>query len=112
MRIDQQAGLHVAFSAQRSSAAQCLATMSGRMPRAEQGCLWLRRSLTRLFKGRFEVRLPRTWGGVFRNDYDHRDFCAIGASAGAQRFILYLLRSVFPHALSGWQCVPPQTNPS
>ena len=29
------------------------------------------------------MRLPRSWGGIFRNDYDHRDFCAIGASAGA-----------------------------
>ena len=29
------------------------------------------------------MRLPRNWGGIFRNDYDHRDFCAIGASAGA-----------------------------
>ena len=58
---------------------------SGCAPVAEQGCAWLRRSLTRLLKGRVEVRLPRTWGGVFRNDYDHRDFCAIGASAGAQR---------------------------
>lgn len=43
---------------------------------------FLRRSLTKLFGNRFEVRLPHKWGGRFRNDYDHRDFCAIGASAG------------------------------
>lgn len=42
----------------------------------------LRRSLTRLFKDRVHVRLPRSWGGLFRSDYDHRDFSAIGASAG------------------------------
>ena len=90
---DQQAGLHMdscsVLSAQRSSnktalSADC-SNRSGRAPRAERGCAWLRRSLTRLLKGKVEVRLPRTWGGVFRNDYDHRDFCAIGASAGAQR---------------------------
>ena len=67
---------------------------SGHVPLAEQGGVSLRRSLTRLLKGKVEVRLPRTWGGVFRNDYDHRDFCAIGASAGAQRSVLYLLRAV------------------
>ena len=40
------------------------------------------------------MRLPRTWGGVFRNDYDHRDFCAIGASAGAEHMALSFLRAV------------------
>ena len=45
--------------------------------------IWgLCRSLTKLFGNRFQVRLPHKWGGLFRNDYDHRDFCAIGASAG------------------------------
>ena len=77
---------------------------SGCVPRAEQGCDWLRRSLTRLLKGKVEVRLPRTWGGVFRNDYDHRDFCAIGASAGAQRSVLYLLRAVPAYQTLGGKC--------
>ena len=43
----------------------------------------LRRSLTRLLRGRCKVQLPRRWGGHFRNDYDHRDFTSIGAAAGA-----------------------------
>ncbi len=32
---------------------------------------------------RWNVRLPRKWGGYFRNDADHRDFAAIGTAAGA-----------------------------
>ena len=40
------------------------------------------RSLTKLLRGKGEVKLPRSWGGHFRNDYDHRDFTAIGAAAG------------------------------
>lgn len=52
-----------------------------RMQDSQSACVW-RRSLTKLFGNRFEFRLPHSWGGLFRNDYDHRDFCAIGASAG------------------------------
>ncbi|KAK9915224.1 hypothetical protein WJX75_006445 [Coccomyxa subellipsoidea] len=40
------------------------------------------RSLTKLLGGRCEVKLPRSWGGFFRNDFDHRNFSAIGAAAG------------------------------
>ncbi|CAL8469782.1 g9324 [Coccomyxa elongata] len=40
------------------------------------------RSLTKLLRGKREVKLPRSWGGFFRNDYDHRDFTAVGAAAG------------------------------
>lgn len=50
-------------------------------------CLvWLgqHRSLTKLLRGKREVKLPRSWGGFFRNDYDHRDFTAIGAAAGEE----------------------------
>jgi hypothetical protein len=42
-----------------------------------------RRFLTKLIGGWRDVKLPRSWGGYFRNDFDHRDFAAIGASAGA-----------------------------
>lgn len=34
------------------------------------------------FNGRWAVRLPRRWGGYFRNDADHRDFASIGTAAG------------------------------
>ena len=52
------------------------------------------RSLTKLLKDKVQVRLPRSWGGVFRNDYDHRDFCAIGASAGAASAPYFILTNV------------------
>lgn len=39
-------------------------------------------SLTSLFKGRMRFKLPRSWGGYYRNDADHRDFTAIGTAAG------------------------------
>lgn len=39
-------------------------------------------TLTQLFRGRFSFKLPRRWGGFFRNDADHRDFTAIGTAAG------------------------------
>ena len=38
--------------------------------------------LTDLSDGRYVVRLPRSWGGYFRNEADHRDFVAIGMAAG------------------------------
>ena len=83
----------LAFRQDKVLSSEC-SSRSGHVPLAEQGGVLLRRSLTRLLKGKVEVRLPRTWGGVFRNDYDHRDFCAIGASAGAANSALFLLRAV------------------
>ena len=41
------------------------------------------RTLTRMLGGRWEAKLPHGWASHFRNDKDHRDFTAIGASAGA-----------------------------
>ena len=64
------------------------AQSAGASPGAQQAFRTLcrdcsdRRSLTKLLRGRWKVQLPRSWGGYFRNDYDHRDFVSIGAAAG------------------------------
>ena len=47
----------------------------------QQAMPWCR-ALTRLLRKRWEAKLPRSWGGHFRNDHDHRNFTAIGAAAG------------------------------
>eukprot|EP01025_Chloroclados_australasicus_P012437 TRINITY_DN1572_c0_g1_i2.p1 TRINITY_DN1572_c0_g1~~TRINITY_DN1572_c0_g1_i2.p1 ORF type:complete len:958 (-),score=133.08 TRINITY_DN1572_c0_g1_i2:534-3407(-) len=40
------------------------------------------RTITKLLKDKKTFKLPRKWGGYFRNDADHRDFTAIGTAAG------------------------------
>ena len=40
------------------------------------------RTFTSMLGGRFRLEMPRRFGGIFRNDADHRDFTAIGTAAG------------------------------
>lgn len=53
------------------------------------GLIW-RRTITDLLRGRVKASAPRSWGGYFRNDADHRDFTAIGTAAGMQQMSGFL----------------------
>ena len=39
-------------------------------------------TVTSWFKGEKVFKLPRKYGGYFRNEADHRDFVSIGTAAG------------------------------
>ena len=39
-------------------------------------------TLTNWFRGEKVCKLPRKYGGYFRNEADHRDFVSIGTAAG------------------------------
>lgn len=39
-------------------------------------------TITSWFKGEKQFKLPRKYGGYFRNEADHRDFVSIGTAAG------------------------------
>lgn len=68
--------------------------------------LWTCRTLTQLFGGRLKAKLPRRWGGYFREDADHRDFVAIGTAAG--NILIYMLElPADPHSFTQQVGFPP-----